>query len=100
MNKVWKKKWITALRSGKYEQSRGALKEENTYCCLGVIRAIAFPNSLAMRKNDYGGPVNYLCDTHLKKLGIDNETQIILANKNDKQLWSFARIATWIEENL
>lgn len=35
------KKWIKALRSGKYNQARGLLREvtddgEVTYCCLGV----------------------------------------------------------------
>lgn len=37
-----KSDWIEALRSGEYEQMRGALMNENypntpTYCCLGVL---------------------------------------------------------------
>lgn len=32
-----KKKWVAALRSGKYEQSTGALRKEDGYCCLGVL---------------------------------------------------------------
>lgn len=31
-----RKKWVAALRSGKYLQGRGALKSRDKYCCLGV----------------------------------------------------------------
>ena len=30
------KKWARALRSGKYAQTRGKLKDNSGYCCLGV----------------------------------------------------------------
>lgn len=30
------KKWVEALRSGAYQQGRGALRRGNEYCCLGV----------------------------------------------------------------
>lgn len=30
------KKWLKALRSGKYNQTRGHLRDSNGYCCLGV----------------------------------------------------------------
>lgn len=29
--------WVEALRSGKYEQGMKQLKNENAYCCLGVL---------------------------------------------------------------
>ena len=29
--------WIKALRSGKYQQTRHALRNEKGYCCLGVL---------------------------------------------------------------
>ena len=32
-----KERWLTALRSGKYEQSKDALKSPEGYCCLGVL---------------------------------------------------------------
>lgn len=35
------KKWVTALRSGEYEQARGALTLDGRYCCLGVACAIS-----------------------------------------------------------
>ena len=31
-----RKKWVEALRSGKYEQTKGTLKTEDKFCCLGV----------------------------------------------------------------
>ena len=42
MKKIIAKKWIKALRSGKYKQGQGALKQStesgDTYhCCLGVL---------------------------------------------------------------
>lgn len=37
MNKKVKKKWLTALRSGKYKQGNEALKCGKQYCCLGVL---------------------------------------------------------------
>ena len=38
--KEHRQEWVTALRSGSYEQGTGSLKQENkqgdTFCCLGV----------------------------------------------------------------
>lgn len=37
MEKRIKTKWLKALRSGKYKQTTRFLKDENGYCCLGVL---------------------------------------------------------------
>lgn len=37
MKKGIKKLWIAALRSGKYEQGRTALRSDEGFCCLGVL---------------------------------------------------------------
>ena len=37
MNQEVKAKWLTALRSGEYQQGRYALNESGTFCCLGVL---------------------------------------------------------------
>jgi hypothetical protein len=38
MKQEWKDKWTAALRSGKYKQGKGKLRNfDNTYCCLGVL---------------------------------------------------------------
>lgn len=31
------KKWVAALRSGKYKQSKFSLRTDEGYCCLGVL---------------------------------------------------------------
>ena len=37
MNSKIKKRWLTALRSGDYKQSKNSLKSSDGYCCLGVL---------------------------------------------------------------
>ena len=37
MNQEIKEKWLEALRSGKYKQGFTRLKQNNRYCCLGVL---------------------------------------------------------------
>ncbi len=35
------KKWVAALRSGKYKQAEGALNVNGSFCCLGVACELA-----------------------------------------------------------
>lgn len=37
MNQQIKEKWMNALRSGEYSQTRGALRTTEGFCCLGVL---------------------------------------------------------------
>ena len=37
MNPEAKELWLTALRSGKYQQGTGALNKNGKFCCLGVL---------------------------------------------------------------
>lgn len=37
MNQEIKAKWVTALRSGEYIQTKGALHDYAGFCCLGVL---------------------------------------------------------------
>jgi hypothetical protein len=37
MKREWALKWVKALRSGKYKQARGVLKDNAGHCCLGVL---------------------------------------------------------------
>ena len=37
MRKDLKKKWIEALRSGRFKQGKNALKTNDKHCCLGVL---------------------------------------------------------------
>ena len=37
MNPQIKQKWVDALRSGEYQQTKGRLRKEDKFCCLGVL---------------------------------------------------------------
>jgi len=37
MNPQIKQKWVDALRSGEYQQTKGRLHDEDGFCCLGVL---------------------------------------------------------------
>ena len=37
MNPQIKQKWVSALRSGDYQQGRNYLRTDNGFCCLGVL---------------------------------------------------------------
>jgi len=37
MNKDIAVKWVAALRSGKYQQGEGVLRDGDSFCCLGVL---------------------------------------------------------------
>jgi len=44
MNKEVKQKWIEALRSGKYSQGEGVLRDHaDRFCCLGVLCDVMNP---------------------------------------------------------
>ena len=44
MDSSLKQKWVRALRSGKYEQATGALRNEDGFCCLGVLCDVYDPD--------------------------------------------------------
>jgi hypothetical protein len=41
MNRDIAKRWVEALRSGEYKQSRSMLRNKHGYCCLGVLCELA-----------------------------------------------------------
>lgn len=44
MDSSLKQKWVRALRSGKYKQATGALRNEDGFCCLGVLCDVYDPD--------------------------------------------------------
>lgn len=46
MNKDIKTRWVAALRSGEYTQTKGYLKTADGYCCLGVLCEIAVQDGI------------------------------------------------------
>lgn len=41
MDPAVKAQWLTALRSGEYQQGRGYLRRNDTFCCIGVLADLA-----------------------------------------------------------
>lgn len=97
MNPAIKKKWLKALRSGKYKQTRGALRRKSTggMCCIGVLGHVQGVNANVM---------DGLCSSTLPNqkywAGLVFSDFRQLANLNDSYRWSFKKIADWVEENL
>lgn len=61
MNPEIKAEWIRRLRSGDYEQGRGALCRDNTYCCLGVLSEIASERRIVDRVELVDVDFTFMC---------------------------------------
>lgn len=114
MNKQIKKKWVDALRSGKYKQTKEFLKDETGYCCLGVLcvvyaeeKKINIEDIPGFDDEDQGLPNKVVT---WAKLDSSNPLVTIAINKverikfltelNDDDGKSFKYIANVIERNL
>jgi hypothetical protein len=113
MNQDVKKRWVEALRSGKYQQGRGHLCDGSTYCCLGVLCELVVPEMKILRVGlgfSYGHSLTCLPREANERSGVAPETEEILIEMNDGNRAlgvkrdtgkkTFAEIADWIEENL
>lgn len=47
-----KAKWVAALRSGEYKQGHGALRYEDSFCCLGVLCDLAAREGVGAWRED------------------------------------------------
>lgn len=113
MDSKLKKKWVEALRSGKYRQTQYTLRDEcNGFCCLGVLADVAnlrwkkkpHNGNFSLYKKDYscvalGEPDPHTSYTPLKENICPFEFQKDLSSMNDSG-HSFEEIADYIEENL
>jgi hypothetical protein len=109
--RLYRRQWIAALRSGKYDQYKGLLSNESytAFCCLGVACEVLGP-ALGIRRSAYNGstaeggytmPVNgrqvtevtALFDEVRESLGLSSENQGILIALNDHNA-SFSDIAS------
>ena len=96
-----RKKWVAALRSGKYEQAKGQLRKGDAYCCLGVLCELAVKAKIISQYNDEEGvlPLKVKLWVGLRNNeGGYGEGYRTLATRNDSGHWSFKRIATLIEK--
>ena len=101
MNADVKQKWVAALRSGQYKQGRGRLRQEDKYCCLGVLCDLS---PIGTWESVESGIVYFGADV-LTPNAVDEwaclyGSQIAtLATLNDEGK-SFSEIADYIEANL
>lgn len=109
MDAQLKAKWVEALRSNRYRQAEGNLREERSikrysYCCLGVlchvmgskwVNGVAVLGETIMEAHGEA----YLSFDALKLSGLDDASQRVLANMNDSGAL-FTDIAEHIEAHL
>ena len=97
-----KKKWLTALRSGKYKQGRACLRSSNDeFCCLGVLCDLYDPNGWIEMKSGradwgYGPDENTVAQPYFVNDWADLQETIVFAP--DCPLLARVReTATWVE---
>jgi hypothetical protein len=94
ISKEQKDKWITALRSGEYKQTKNRLFSGKGYCCLGVFcKAVEGINLCRGEIDDMEEN-----QVHYERLEIlfPTDTLIIMNDKGCK----FPEIADYIEANI
>lgn len=99
MKKEFKAKWIAALRSGEYKQTKGHLHDENGYCCLGVLCEVTQPED--WNGFHFDGYPNG--EEFREFFGLNPREETVLIHMNDgfeQPQKPFSAIADWIEENL
>ena len=75
MKAEFKKKWIKALRSGKYRRAQGQLRKGRGFCCLGVLCHI---NGIDFNPCDGSLPTEFR-----KRVGLSMKDHDVLINLND-----------------
>lgn len=110
-----KRKWLKALRSGDFSQTKNALENKDGNCCLGVLcRVLEVPVTPAPEHDNSGrtyfaGAAGYLPPSILEQIGLTDEDQHTLSYLNDGNYSeangkdkgkSFKTIARIIERNI
>jgi len=106
MNNDVKAKWIKALRSGKYKQTQGTLKDKHGFCCMGVLCDLYDTNGWGEPKSL--GSYRFLGETGLPPKIVSLWADLNVHQKqrrSDKELYqlndmgsTFLEIADIIEE--
>jgi len=98
MKRELRDKWCTALRSGKYKQGRGQLRnKDDEFCCRGVLESLGCTWEDRIPIKD-GVPMGHKCKLFPDILSSEIQTE--LAKMNDFSDYSFSLIADWIENNI
>lgn len=92
-----KRKWVSALRSGRYTQVSHKLRHGDSFCCIGVLCDI-LPNrewSITGQVTLASGETGYEF-APVTLLGQFTQNELSRLNL----VYDFSTIATWIEANL
>ena len=104
MSPELKSPWVTALRSGEYQQGKRNLCRGAFYCCLGVLCEVMEANRSVFDGNDeviaFEGYIGHLHPRLAQEAGINDDALNQLMRMNDSQGKRFSEIADWIEANL
>ena len=100
-------KWVDALRSGKYAQTTGRLREGDSFCCLGVACEISglvewdgdyLAPEYAKNRLDIDDLLPAVVSLHLGTSGNPRDDEgVYLYRRNDVEGWTFPQIADAIE---
>ena len=97
LNKENVAKWAEALRSGKYEQGNGALRDpDGRYCCLGVACEV-IGRPLVPRPFIEDGSLTNDYSAVRSWLGATAEEEGVFISLNDRAHKSFSEIADYAE---
>lgn len=107
MNPEVKQKWIDALRSGEYEQTKHHLKTDNGYCCLGVLTDLYIKeNNFKWGRNkfdtyEFNAIEGSLCNGVIEWSDFPCAlVEQYLIRMNDTEEMTFSEIADYIEKFL
>lgn len=106
--------WVDALRSGRFEQAEGGLRQGKQFCCLGVACEVAREEGLDLHVQheggngwSYNGEVSTLPIEVVDWLGMRSANpwisidpggnRIAATVANDMKHWTFAEIADGLE---
>ena len=126
MNREARDLWVAALRdTDTYPQTKGALRNEDGYCCLGVLCEVAIKAGVQVDTHrvdsnpdvwSFDGNVEHLPDSVVEWAGLNSENPVVLVDEdegdgevqieremvvlNDDLAWPFPQIADVIEAQL
>lgn len=104
MNQTVKKKWVEALRSNRYNQTRGTLRSpQNCFCVLGVLCDVVDPNGWGSNKGmskAWRGSMGVIPSKLCSAIHLKGKDAARLMQMNDGERKSFKELADYIENNL
>lgn len=95
-------RWVRALRSGDYKQTKGRLRTESGFCCLGVLCDLVDSTAWGSTPETYywkdpsitGKPPTDV----LREVGLSSSSVLTVMNDSEEQ--TFEQIAQYLEDGV